>query len=212
MKRIILMIVFSTLLIFSGCSMEDLPSTVTYGSCKDYANQKQAQRAWTQAGKPSGEDRNGDGKVCDSLASSGEKFTPTGACPKNKQGIAVVRLSRREYPNIVDHIQDSIKRGYPRVLTRGEPGVDNRDVALAGIPTEASRDREEFPPNSSREGGTSSSSVRMVDDAENQGAGSVLGHQIANCKPGTKFFFRFSGSFPDGFDPSANTGQVRPQY
>lgn len=118
----------------SGAGLEPLGGVGTdegFGRCDAYEGRGQAQRAWRDAGRPASADRDGDGRVCESLASRGSGGSGAGsssARSSSSEGVAqttgcerpsrpvVVTYSRREYPHITDHIEDAQRAGYPRVM------------------------------------------------------------------------------------------------
>ncbi len=63
-----------------------------------------------------------------------------------------------------------------------------RRAATKGTPTAKGRDRDEYPPAMSREGGQGSS-VRHIDKRDNRGAGACIGNgcKKLKLKAGDKF-------------------------
>ena len=106
--------------------------------------------------------------------------------------VVVVDLDDARYPHIADHIHDAIRRGRPEFMTIArDQATANRRAALAasGLPSLPDEDRDEYPMAFSDEGGAGSD-VRYVDDAENQGAGSVVGRVLRPYCDGQRFTVR----------------------
>jgi hypothetical protein len=90
-----------------------------------------------------------------------------------------VRLSRRRWPHIADHVAD-VDRRFPRVLhldTGGTPTSTARR-ACGGVATKPGYDRDEYPPAASREGGRGAECPRYVRGGENRSAGAFLGGRL----------------------------------
>jgi len=103
----------------------------------------------------------------------------------------VVRFSESEYPNIVAHIRESWREGYPKVLTINREGADERrDQLLADVPTKPGYDRDEAPAAVLRD--QVEASVKYIPSSENRSAGSSLGRQIAPYCDGVKVRYRFT--------------------
>lgn len=103
-------------------------------------------------------------------------------CPCQR---AVV-ISRAASPQAAQHIQDAQAAGYPSVLTYDPAGRPaRRRAALAGIPTVAGMDRDEYPPAVFAEGGAEAS-VRHIPLSDNRSAGGQMSAQLAGATPGCK--------------------------
>jgi hypothetical protein len=97
-----------------------------------------------------------------------------------------IEVPASRWPNVADHIADVDER-YPRVLHVDRGGADaNRVEALKGYPTDPDRDRDEYPPAVSREGGEGAH-VRYVDDSENQAQGASMGYSLRPYCDGSHF-------------------------
>ncbi|WP_306323356.1 MULTISPECIES: NucA/NucB deoxyribonuclease domain-containing protein [unclassified Streptomyces] len=107
-------------------------------------------------------------------------------------------LDRNKYPESADHIEDAqngtIWRGddsdtgtpKPSVLTIDRGGADdNRADSLRGIPSDAPRDRDEYPPAMYKEGGAGAS-VQYIAAKDNQGSGSAMGSAVRGLPDGTR--------------------------
>jgi hypothetical protein len=97
-----------------------------------------------------------------------------------------IEVPASRWPNVADHIADVDQR-YPRILHVDRGGADaNRAEALRGYPTDPDRDRDEYPPAVSREGGEGAH-VRYVDDSENQSQGASMGYSLRPYCDGSHF-------------------------
>jgi hypothetical protein len=97
-----------------------------------------------------------------------------------------IEVPASRWPAVADHIADVDQR-YPRVLHLARAGADaNRSEALKGYPTDADKDRDEYPPAVSREGGEGAH-VRYVDDSENQSQGASMGASLRPYCDGSHF-------------------------
>ena len=104
-----------------------------------------------------------------------------------------MRLSVRDYPLTIAHIRQAVRAGEPRVLHIDRAGAEhNRELSLEGIATRPGYDRDEYPPAMSREGGAGAD-IRYVPSADNRGAGSVMGAQLARWCDGQAFRIRTTG-------------------
>jgi hypothetical protein len=97
-----------------------------------------------------------------------------------------VRVSRRRWPHVADHISD-VRGRFPRVWH-----IDRRDAAqhrlesLRAVPTVPRQDRDEWPPAMRREGGEDAD-VRLVPSRENRSQGSAMGARLRPYCNGTPF-------------------------
>lgn len=185
--------------VVAGCEVQSGTSAKRWGGCASYHTQPDAQRAWEAAGRPAGADGDGDRRVCETLAATTRGAPSRGVgggsdtakrthCSRRP---ALVTFSRRKYPNIVRHIEESWAKGYPRALTIHRVGAsDRRDRLLAGIPTRDGYDRDEAPATALR--ATVKADVRYVPSRENEAAGSSLGGQIAPYCDGARVTYRFT--------------------
>lgn len=110
----------------------------------------------------------------------------------NKKGVEPneVGLSRQRYPASARHIEDARRAGQPDVLTLDRSRAkQNRRDSLRGQPTVRGKDRDEYPPAMSREGGQGAS-VRPIAPGDNRGSGSTIGHQLRDYPDGTRYRVR----------------------
>ena len=127
--------------------------------------------------------------TADKASSQKSGQAKTTDCERPKQPV-VVELSKSKYPNIVAHIRESWREGYPKVLKINREGADERrDALLADVPTKDGYDRDEAPAAVLRD--EVDASVKYIPSSENRSAGSSLGSQIAPYCDGTKVRYRF---------------------
>jgi hypothetical protein len=112
-------------------------------------------------------------------------------CPTaTSAGVAVftVKLSRAKYPETTAHIDYArTVKGKPVILTVARAGKTKRsNEALAGWPTKAGYERDEYPPAIALEGGKGAD-IRYIDPSDNAGAGASMGNQLRPQPDGTKF-------------------------
>lgn len=123
------------------------------------------------------------------LASAAAKAATKGA------GKAAVRpkdviVSSKQHPQAAAHIYEAQRLGEPTVLTldRANAAQRRRD-ALRYTPrnekSPAGKDRDEYPPAMTREGG-SNASVRYIDLGHNRGAGKSIDHQTHDLPDGAR--------------------------
>jgi Deoxyribonuclease NucA/NucB len=80
-------------------------------------------------------------------------------------------IDRVKYPEAAQHIEDAQAAGYPKELTIDRKNTrSNRKESLKNYPTVPNQDRDEYPPAVFQEGGTGAS-VRLINPADNRGAG-----------------------------------------
>lgn len=127
-----------------------------------------------------------------SAKNSGLKFSPLKAhssshffkpkAPKPK----LVLISKSRHPESAKHIIEAQNAGAPKVLTVDRAGrSERRRQALAGTKPEAGKDRDEYPPAMTKEGGASAS-VRHISSSDNRGAGACLGTQCRGVPDGKR--------------------------
>jgi hypothetical protein len=183
-------VLVALLALLPGCGAVAAPSAPrSFVGCDEYRSQRSAQHAWERAGRPDGADGDGDGRVCEQLSATVDQHR---ACRRSRS-VVVVPLSGRRYPETAAHVLDAIAAGHPRILHLERSGAAaNRARSLAGIPTRAGRDREEYPPAVSREGGAGAD-VRYVPSADNRGAGAVMGERLGRYCDGQRFRMHVTG-------------------
>jgi hypothetical protein len=106
--------------------------------------------------------------------------------PEGEAGepVHVITVSREKYPESAQHIEDAQATGkYPSRLTIDRDGAKTRRrESLRGEPTEAGKDRDEYPLAVFEEGGApeggDKASVRRIDASDNRGAGASIGNQL----------------------------------
>jgi hypothetical protein len=80
----------------------------------------------------------------------------------------------------------AVRNGWPRVLTIHRPGAERRRArALAGIPTKAGLDRDEWPMSFARRSWRAD--VAYVPSSQNRGAGARIGIKLRRYCDGTRF-------------------------
>jgi hypothetical protein len=118
----------------------------------------------------------------DGAAAQGSHVAPPLAAAK--PGAKDVYIDPNKYPAAAGHVADAQAAGQPDVLTVDRAGAaDRRRQAIAGVPTQAGTDRDEYPPAVTAEGG-SGASVRRIPSSDNRGAGGSLGQQIRSVPDG----------------------------
>jgi hypothetical protein len=146
--------------------------------CKAFHSQPQAQARWIALGRPAGADGDHDGRVCEALpatatATATAPGTGDGACVKTTK-VVDVGLNRDKYPHVLAHPRAAIAHGWPRVMVLNRRGADRRrDRLLAGIPTKAGFDRDEYPMAAGR--GRGAAGLRRGRAAARPGSGGVAG-------------------------------------
>jgi hypothetical protein len=100
-----------------------------------------------------------------------------------------VRLSRRRWPHIADHVTD-VRQRYPLVLHLDRRHADaHRDASLRGVRTREGQDRDEFPPAVAKEGGRGAD-IRLVPSSENRSSGAYVGNKLRRWCDGQGFVIR----------------------
>jgi hypothetical protein len=179
--------------------------------CGDFPNQAATQRAHNTR------DADGDGIYCESLAcpclteksgSGGSAPLPGIGAGANPPGctrppsVQNISFSATMYPNIRRHFLDALRKGWPRTLVVNRRGADaRRERLLAGYPTRATLDRDEYPPSVGRgrgpglERGTNprgwQADVRYVPSGENRSHGATLGIKLRRLCNGARFRYVF---------------------
>lgn len=97
-----------------------------------------------------------------------------------------IYISTKKYPQSAKHIADAQKAGSPKILTVDRAGAaERRKAALQGKKTEPGKDRDEYPPAMTKEGGKGAS-VRNIEKSDNRGSGACVGAQCRDVKDGEK--------------------------
>jgi hypothetical protein len=97
-----------------------------------------------------------------------------------------VALSRSKYPGSSNHVLDAQSAGHPTTLTIERPGAPGRrSQSMKGQPRVTGKDRDEYPPAFTKEGGDGAS-VRPIDPGDNRGAGACIGNACRGMPDGTK--------------------------
>lgn len=113
------------------------------------------------------------------------------AAPKSCPGkVAIIEMPRSKYPRIVDHIEDSWAKGYPRVLRVNRKGAEQRrDTVLDRYqdrhpqPKGDGLDLDEAPAAVLRPSWRAS--VRPIPQRENRSAGQRLGVELRGVPNGS---------------------------
>ena len=209
---IVVVLVLAACVIAPAGGSATAPIAHAAATCDDYPNQAAAQKAADTR------DADGDGIYCESLScpcssaaggsgagSGGGGSTPA---PKPKtscttpRGVQSIYFSRTKYPHIRAHFLRALRKGWPGILVVNRPGAsERRDRLLAGIPTRAGDDRDEYPPATGRGRGPGltrgldplgwRADVEYVGSHENRSHGSVLGSKLRGLCDGTKFRYAF---------------------
>lgn len=112
------------------------------------------------------------------------------SCKRPERAVRVY-LSKAKYPNIVAHIKESWRKGYPHVLKVHRRNVDERrERLLRRYPTREGYDRDEAPAAVLR--ASWRADVAYVPSGENRSAGAVLGNAIADMCSGTRVMYVFT--------------------
>ncbi|EEE7147627.1 sporulation protein [Salmonella enterica] len=97
-----------------------------------------------------------------------------------------LRISKKEYPETAQHIENAINSGKADVVTIDrDNSAANRAKSLKGIPTKPGKDRDEWPMAMFKEGGTGAD-VEHISPSDNRGAGSSIGHALKNVDEGAR--------------------------
>ena len=132
---------------------------------------------------------NANGKSCSIATNTANKATENAkeAIGNTETNVIEIELSRKKYPESVEHIEDAIASGQPEILTIDRSGAkNNRQASLKGIDKIPGMDLDEYPPAMSKEGGKGAS-VRGITSSDNRGSGSKVGYQLRKYKDGTKY-------------------------
>jgi hypothetical protein len=124
-----------------------------------------------------------------------DEKTAKAACPGK---VAIVEMPRSKYPRIVDHIEDSWEKGYPRVLRVNRKGAEERRERLLDWyedrhpqPKGDGLDLDEEPAAVLRRSWRAS--VRPIPQSENRSAGGTLGAELRGVRDGTCVRYDFKG-------------------
>ena len=102
--------------------------------------------------------------------------------------IVTIQVSKRKYPQSAQHIQDARASGQTSILTIDRTSAKtNRSQSLKGIDKVPGKDLDEYPPAMFSEGGAGAS-VRAIEQSDNRGSGSSMGHQLRPFDNGTKVY------------------------
>ena len=104
--------------------------------------------------------------------------------------VASISFSATKYPNIRQHVDAAVKRGWPAVLVLNRAGADGRrDRLLDAYDTRPGMDRDEYPPAVGR--GRWRAHVAYVPSTENRSHGATLGIKLRRFCDGTRFRYVF---------------------
>jgi hypothetical protein len=119
--------------------------------------------------------------------------------PGCKGRVATVNMPRARFLDIVQHIEDSWKAGYPVVLRVHRAGASERRARLLSWwqirhpqPTGDHLDLDEEPAAALRSSWRAD--VRPIDEHENRSAGSKLGAELRGLRDGTCVRYDFGGA------------------
>jgi RHS repeat-associated protein len=105
---------------------------------------------------------------------------------QNNNAPKEVVIDGSKYPESAQHAADAQKAGQPDTLTVDRTGAkQNRRDATSGTPKTSGKDRDEYPPAVTQEGGNGAS-VRPITPGDNRGAGASIGNQIKDVPNGGK--------------------------
>lgn len=97
-----------------------------------------------------------------------------------------VTISKSDYPETAQHIEDAINSGQPDIITIQRDMADaNRKASLDGYDTKKGFDRDEWPMAMFSEGG-SGADISYINPSDNRGAGSAIGHALTEYPNNTK--------------------------
>jgi RHS repeat-associated protein len=122
---------------------------------------------------------------------SGDNYVPYAPSTMGNEsvdqgGVSDVTVSKSKHPEAAKHIEDAQAAGQPDVLTIDRADAKNRRAeAMKGHEGVKGKDRDEYPPAVTVEGGQGAS-VRPINAKDNRGAGSSLGKQIRKLPDGSK--------------------------
>jgi filamentous hemagglutinin len=100
-------------------------------------------------------------------------------------------------PEVAAHVEEAQAAGKPKVVKVGEREKqgERRREAMRGHPAVKGKDRDEYPPAWSAEGGKGAS-VKPIDPSQNRSDGAAQGQTIKNLPPGTKVEIRVKNREP----------------
>ena len=97
-----------------------------------------------------------------------------------------VTISKSDYPETSQHIEDAIASGKPDIVTIArDKAKQNRAKSLRGVKTKPKLDRDEWPMAMFKEGGKNAD-IRHIGASDNRGAGSAIGNALKDYPNGTK--------------------------
>ena len=97
-----------------------------------------------------------------------------------------VTISKSNYPETSQHIEDAIASGKPDIVTIArDKAKQNRAKSLRGVKTKPKLDRDEWPMAMFKEGGKNAD-IRHIGASDNRGAGSAIGNALKDYPNGTK--------------------------
>jgi Deoxyribonuclease NucA/NucB len=98
-----------------------------------------------------------------------------------------VNLSNVDSPETIQHVRDAVANGQPRILHWDPADADaHRKASLKGHPTAPGKQRDEYPPAASAEGGAGAD-VRLITSRDNSTSGQRMGAVMHAFCPGTAF-------------------------
>lgn len=132
----------------------------------------------------------GTGQVIKGVRAAEKTIEAVRAADKTVDVVREVAISRSRFPQSAAHIDDAVRAGKPNTLTIDRKGAAaNRRESLRGTDRVPGKDRDEFPPAMTREGGAGAS-VRPIKPSDNRGAGACIGAQCRGLPDGSKIRIR----------------------
>lgn len=112
--------------------------------------------------------------------------TYAASCESTRLAV-VVNLDNIDNKETIAHARAAVAAGKPRYLHwRPDLATSHRRAALRGIPTAPFKDRDEYPPAATAEGGAGAN-VRLIDRTDNRSAGARMLAQIGDYCLGQRF-------------------------
>ena len=102
----------------------------------------------------------------------------------------VATISKSDFPETAQHIQDAMKNGHPDIVTISRlEATERRAESLKDVKIEKGLDRDEWPIAMFKEGGKGAS-VRYISPSDNRGAGAAIMHALKGKLKDTRVLFR----------------------
>ena len=102
----------------------------------------------------------------------------------------VATISKSDFPETAQHIQDAIKNGHPDIVTISRlKATERRAESLKDIATKKGFDRDEWPMAIFKEGGKGAS-IRYISPSDNRGAGAAIMHALKGKSKDIRVLFK----------------------